>query len=96
MILDPSRHFRVDLVAIVDIVDRLDIVDIVDKVDIVDIVVFWTQFKMWTWTLLDPVKAYTVHMVDIDDMVMEDNGDEVDYVDLVDNTRIVDMLSNNE
>ena len=55
MILDPSRHFRVDLVAIVDIVDRLDIVDIVDKVDIVDLVVFWTQFKMWTWTLLDPV-----------------------------------------
>ena len=45
---------------------------------------------------MDPVKAYTVHMVDIDDMVMEDNGDEVDYVDLVDNAHIVDMLNNNE
>ena len=73
------------MVAMVDRLVEMDMVDILVFVVIVDMLVN-----------MDPVKAYTVHMVDIDDMVMEDNGDEVDYVDLVHNTHIVDMLNNNE
>ena len=50
--LDPSRHFRVDMVAMVDRLDKMDMVDIVVFVDMVDRVDMDLMGPWYIWLLM--------------------------------------------